>query len=445
MEITGAPGALLCTATKTALTVIFGLGLPLNILGKTFARTAEGSSFHFAPAIFLSDLKHDARYAKHPLRLKTKWEQVIIIPIPVMLEDGSVHLILGGNGFDPTLKDRMAGALRLIGRALADQVVIGVAISGKAIDFWSSSESEDQFTADVVLHLPVATIVLDQNLVIRMVSEPAKREAFPREPAVGLPLKDLFGCNPDALAPLKSLLDGQSAPVCLTLTDRNHGIWRVDATAFGREREDRLLALIFRRETSTSGEGRVAEDRAVFSTQPPTVVYDFLSATLVNQRRLHHRGKFAYHSVRRWRAAIKPFQISALRALKAHVDPSFVQPIADELATAAVALFGRRAIEAVTNVPCGASGPGCLAEHLGRTVAAVLSVPYRRTFAPLNVKGSSHPAKNAQRPRMKLLEAHAETILVVDDVVTSGAHLEEACRMLDDAGANPLALAWVSG
>ena len=177
----------------------------------------------------------------------------------------------------------------------------------------------------------------------------------------------------------------------------------------------------------------------------PSVTCEFLLGTLVPNQKLRRRGSTDYHTLVRWRASAKDAQIAALRALKADPPDVLVAPVADRLVEAATSLFGRGTVRAVCAVPCGHSGPDCLSERLGGAVAARLELPFRRPFAPLPSTGSSHPAKNARRPAMRVVKPVAEPILLIDDVATSGAHIAEAACLLRRIAPAVLPIAWIGG
>ena len=194
----------------------------------------------------------------------------------------------------------------------------------------------------------------------------------------------------------------------------------------------------------------VAEERTPLPVAPrmlsrpddSAAVSAFLFDTLVPQRRIKQRGAISYHTVLRWRAAVKPWQISALRSLKRYDPDAVVERGAAMLVNTALDLFGERLVARVTNVPCGNSGPDCLAYRLARRVAQLMDVPYIDAFETLPVTGTSHPRRNAKRPAMQLRNAPDEATLLIDDVATSGAHIEEACDLLRERarGVLPIAL-----
>jgi len=174
------------------------------------------------------------------------------------------------------------------------------------------------------------------------------------------------------------------------------------------------------------------------------VVTEFLLSTLIPQRRMLRRGDVPYHAINKWRASLKAWQIMALRALKRDPPPSLVDKIANDLASAARSFWGTNTFQAVIPVPCGNSGPNCLAERLSIAVAARLNVPVVTAFEPMDVKGVSHPRRNARRPAMVLREAPTIPVVLIDDVASSGAHIEEAATLLRQSAPAVFALVWIA-
>ena len=195
------------------------------------------------------------------------------------------------------------------------------------------------------------------------------------------------------------------------------------------------------------GTRRVAEDRVAALTDPDggdEVVVEFLRKTLIRQTRLIRRTDLGYHAVHRWRAALKQWQILALRSLKARSSPGLVTHVADDLANAATTLFGVGSFGAVAAVPCGSSGPECLAQRTAIAVARRLDLPFVDAFAALPAGGSSHPRRNIARPTMQLTRAPDVPTLLIDDVATSGAHISEATRLLRRSAPMVMPLVWVA-
>ena len=177
--------------------------------------------------------------------------------------------------------------------------------------------------------------------------------------------------------------------------------------------------------------------------EQPTVTMRFLLSTLIGQRRVLERSGVAYHALTRWRSAIKPWQIDALRALKHNPPAALIDCVANELATAAVDFHGRGSFDAVVPVACGNSGDMCMAYQLAEAVAARLDVAFTPAFDRIDTAGSSHPRKNKSRPAMKLRHKPTSRVLLIDDVATSGAHIAEAAKLLRQTAPAVLPLVWI--
>lgn len=177
--------------------------------------------------------------------------------------------------------------------------------------------------------------------------------------------------------------------------------------------------------------------------EPASVTMRFLLSTLIGQRRMLERDGITYHALSRWRAAIKPWQIDALQALKSDPPTALTNCIARELAIAAVDVHGPGSFDAVVPVACGNSGNLCLAHQLAQAVAEKLNVAFVPAFDRIDTTGSSHPRRNATRPSMTLRKAPAGRVLLIDDVATSGAHIAEAAKMLRKTAQAVLPLVWI--
>lgn len=180
------------------------------------------------------------------------------------------------------------------------------------------------------------------------------------------------------------------------------------------------------------------------AVESPLLVSSFLFDTLVAQQRLLRRGTVSYHAVRRWRSSLKPWQLRALKRIKEEKPPAFVEIAAKELVEAAESLHGCGSIELVTNVACGHSGPGCMAQALATKVASLLRVPYQRCFDDMAVVGSSHPKRNVTRPAQVLCHTPQAATLLIDDVATTGTHIAEATLALRQSARAVFPLAWLA-
>jgi hypothetical protein len=170
----------------------------------------------------------------------------------------------------------------------------------------------------------------------------------------------------------------------------------------------------------------------------------FLFSTLVKRAAVRSRNGVGYLVVRNWRAAIKEHQLSALRALKDHPPSSLVLGIGEELTQAVRSVFGHGHIENVVPVPCGNSGcDECLSTRISANVATRLGARYVAGLKPQGGSGRSHPRKSARLSAFDVVRKPSGVTLVVDDVVSSGRHLELAVRALRSGDKPVLAVAWI--
>lgn len=171
----------------------------------------------------------------------------------------------------------------------------------------------------------------------------------------------------------------------------------------------------------------------------------FLDETLIPAQRLLRRNETSYLVARRWRSPIRKYQIAALRALKSDLPAAFVAAIATELASAARAVYGSPDACVVVPVPCGSSGPDCLSSKLAYELAAELGVTVINAFEPVVVaKGTSHPRKNSARPSMRLAQTVDRPVILVDDVATSGSHIDEAATLLRQSAPSVWPVVWIA-
>jgi hypothetical protein len=173
----------------------------------------------------------------------------------------------------------------------------------------------------------------------------------------------------------------------------------------------------------------------------------FLFETLVRRRGLHSRKGADYVSLRAWRLPLKKYQISALTAIKESPSHEFVLRVADELAAYVRQAHGERVIRSVVPVPPGSSGkPESLSTMVAEAVAKLLGADYSNVLEPLGPvpPGKSTPRKSAQLMGYRLLKPLDGPVLVVDDVASSGRHIELAISACKSPSTAVYALAWIS-
>lgn len=178
----------------------------------------------------------------------------------------------------------------------------------------------------------------------------------------------------------------------------------------------------------------------------PDVALRLLLDTLVEKPLLRNRGQVAYIASRTWRKDLKEYQIRALVTVKAHGAEVAARFIAGELSKVVTRTFGRK-FESVVPVPCGSSGrSNCLSYEIGREMARLLDVRFEPILVSDGAKpGSSHPAKNVALKPYKLTSVPSGNVLLVDDVASSGRHLELAYTVLSNSGANVNTAVWIAG
>jgi predicted amidophosphoribosyltransferase len=173
---------------------------------------------------------------------------------------------------------------------------------------------------------------------------------------------------------------------------------------------------------------------------------EFLMETLVRRRALRSRKDVSYVTLRSWRQSIRSHQITALKAVKRHAPHSLAAEIAADMRDDINSLFGAKGFRAVVPMPCGHSAPGrCLSLAVAQALARDLELPVAHALSMAPAKGSSHPKTNVARPPMSLMSPVEGPVLLIDDVATSGRHVEEATRLLRGNGASVLAIAWIGG
>jgi predicted amidophosphoribosyltransferase len=173
---------------------------------------------------------------------------------------------------------------------------------------------------------------------------------------------------------------------------------------------------------------------------------EFLLETLVRRRALRTRKQISYVTLRSWRQSIREHQIVAMRAVKRDDPRALAAEIATEMHDDIRSLFGVASFKAVVPMPCGHSKPeNCLSEAIAKALARDIGLPVAYALSLAPDKGSSHPARNMSRAAMTLVTPVSGPVLLIDDVTTSGRHIEEASLLLRQSGASVLAIAWIGG
>ena len=168
--------------------------------------------------------------------------------------------------------------------------------------------------------------------------------------------------------------------------------------------------------------------------------------SLVWRPAFRSRNSVAYLVTRAWRADAKKTDIGTLKAVKRCCDPAVIGAAAADVATVARTLGGPLTGWTVTTVPCGHSRrPDCFGKQLAQAVAQQLGLPFLQVWADRFVSGVSHPKEFAKLPPLDWQAEPPGPMLLVDDVATSGWHIEEGLTALRGRGVATLGLVWIGG
>ncbi|UFW75494.1 phosphoribosyltransferase [Bradyrhizobium sp. WU425] len=167
---------------------------------------------------------------------------------------------------------------------------------------------------------------------------------------------------------------------------------------------------------------------------------------LTSRRALYSRKGITWAAARAWRSDSKKADIEWLKAAKASLDPRAIDGGADDVSRLAGDLFGALSGWTVSSTAVGHSRrPDSFAVRLAEGVAARLSLPFVKVFADRFVSGVSHPKEFRNLPPLQLQSGIGTPILLVDDVATSGWHMEEAANVLRPFGYPVFGSVWISG
>jgi hypothetical protein len=168
--------------------------------------------------------------------------------------------------------------------------------------------------------------------------------------------------------------------------------------------------------------------------------------SLVYRPTIFRRNRMRWMSAYRWKAGCKEDGLAALKWAKQELDPKIIDEAALSLAALICELFGDQPAEGVTNVPCGHSRrTDCFGKRLAQAVAAHLQIKFVQVFADRPRPGVSHPKQSAKVTPLRQIGTPPGSVFVVDDLATSGQHLEESTLALRQLGVTASALSWISG
>ena len=199
------------------------------------------------------------------------------------------------------------------------------------------------------------------------------------------------------------------------------------------------------RSLKESGTGSLARARAA-SRDPRAESLGVIGHT-VWRPMIFARHEVSWVACRAWRWSTKQADLAVFRAAKKDGAPAVIEAAAGEVALLVGRLFGSLSGWTVVPMPCGNSGSAeCFGKRLARESAAALGLPFAQVFEDRLVEGgSSHPQRYSRLGPLVWRDRPAGPVLLVDDLATTGLHVEQALGALRAEGIPALAMVWISG
>lgn len=173
---------------------------------------------------------------------------------------------------------------------------------------------------------------------------------------------------------------------------------------------------------------------------------DILLRSLVHRPTIFQRRDIRWIAAHTWRSQARERGVKALKAVKDGLDPGFIKEAAEPVSALIRQLFGSGSAHTVTCIPCGHScRANCFGKLLAQAVAEGLGLPFIQVFADRPRAGVSHPKQSTKLPPLRQIARPAGPTIIVDDLATSGEHLEQAVLALRRVGIAASAVAWISG
>jgi hypothetical protein len=171
-----------------------------------------------------------------------------------------------------------------------------------------------------------------------------------------------------------------------------------------------------------------------------------LLGSLVYRSMIFRRNNVAWIAASAWRVGAKANDIAALKQAKRVLESGLIVGAAELVATLVRQLRGDRAAKAITGVTCGHSRrPDCLGKQIAQAVAEAFDLPFRQVFADRPCSGVSHPKEFAKLPPLERIAEPFASMILVDDLATSGWHVEESLAALRRLDAPAPTLFCISG
>jgi hypothetical protein len=182
-------------------------------------------------------------------------------------------------------------------------------------------------------------------------------------------------------------------------------------------------------------EAGLAEAVNAFDVEPTT---QFLDETLIKKQRLLARNGASYLALRKWRKPIKPYQVAAMDAIRRHAVRPIADVIATEMAEAVKRLFGDT-FQTIVPMPRDNYKLGnCLAAQIAERLAKKLKIQVANVLVPMT------PSKIEDLLSFTLQRPVFGNVLILDDVATTGRHMDMATKALAQGSSHCTGLVWIA-
>lgn len=184
-----------------------------------------------------------------------------------------------------------------------------------------------------------------------------------------------------------------------------------------------------------------ATDRA--EPAPPSSA---LARSLIYRPALFRRNQIRWIAACAWRARSRVGGLAALKQAKKTMNSSVVAAAATSITPLILETFGDKWVDAITCIPCGHSRRAdCFSKQIAQAVATMIELPFLQVFADRPCPGTSHPKQSASLPPLEQIADPPRSTIIIDDVATSGWHLEESMLALRRLGVAVSSVVWISG
>ena len=176
----------------------------------------------------------------------------------------------------------------------------------------------------------------------------------------------------------------------------------------------------------------------------PAALNSRISEYIVYRPAIYRRNGIRWISAYAWRSRRQARGLAELKKAKQAPNSSLVAAATTSIVNLIEEIFGDKAADAITCIPCGHSKRAdCFGKQLANGVAALLDIPFVQVFADRPLLGASHPKTCASLPPLQQqIAVPPPSIIIIDDLATSGWHIEEAMVRLRSSRVKVTSVVW---